>query len=168
MARAPREPAKLARGTAADPRTVSGTPSVITSIAPSDAPADTPSVKGVASGLRSKACNTTPAAANAAPTSAPAMARGSRAIKKIWASTFSANGMVPSNTRLRLMLVGPMSGATTQVTTASRPNPICTAQTRRRRLPAVAGRRAARVVVVSGISVRGATAAPVAPPSGVR
>ena len=40
------------------------------SIAPSAAPAETPSVNGVASGLRSSACRTTPAAASVAPTSA--------------------------------------------------------------------------------------------------
>ncbi len=40
-------------------------------MAPSDAPAETPSVNGVASGLRSSACRTTPAAASVAPTSAP-------------------------------------------------------------------------------------------------
>ena len=62
---------------------------VMASIAPSAAPAETPSVNGVASGLRSSAWNTTPAAASALPTSAPASARGSRATKKICASTLS-------------------------------------------------------------------------------
>ena len=74
-------------------------PKMITSIAPSDAPAETPSVNGVASGLRSSAWKTTPAAASAAPTSAPASTRGSRATKKICASTLSANGIDRSNAR---------------------------------------------------------------------
>ena len=68
-------------------------PNVIASMAPSDAPAETPSVYGVASGLRSRPWNTTPAAASVPPTSAAASARGSRAMKKICASTLSANGM---------------------------------------------------------------------------
>ena len=49
---------------------------VMTRIAPSAAPADTPSVNGVASGLRSSACMTTPAAASVAPTTAPVSTRG--------------------------------------------------------------------------------------------
>jgi hypothetical protein len=94
---------------------------VITRIAPSAAPAETPSVKGVASGFRRSACMTTPAEASVAPTTAPDRTRGSRATKKIWASTLSANGMERSNTRARLIFVLPMSGASTQVTTASAP-----------------------------------------------
>ena len=86
---------------------------MIASIAPSDAPAETPSVNGVASGLRSIAWKTTPAAASAAPTSAPASTRGSRAMKKICASTLSANGIDRSNARARLMCVLPTSGAST-------------------------------------------------------
>ena len=88
---------------------------MIASIAPSEAPAETPSVNGVASGLRSSAWKTTPAAASAAPTSAPASTRGSRATKKICASTLSANGIDRSNTRARLMCVLPTSGASRQV-----------------------------------------------------
>ncbi len=99
IATAPSAPAKLASGTALTPATASGVPKVIASIAPSAAPADTPSVNGVASGLRSSACSTTPAAASVAPTSAPASVRGRRATKKICASTLSAKGMRRSNTR---------------------------------------------------------------------
>ena len=51
------------------PSTLNSSCIVTASIAPSDAPADTPSVNGVASGLRSSACSTTPAAASVAPTS---------------------------------------------------------------------------------------------------
>ena len=68
------------------------------SMAPRAAPAETPSVNGVASGLRSSACSTTPDAASAAPTSAAASTRGSRATKKICASTFSAHGTEVSKT----------------------------------------------------------------------
>ena len=57
---------------------------VIARTAPSAAPVETPSVNGVASGLRSRPWNTTPAEANSAPTHAPASVRGSRATKKIW------------------------------------------------------------------------------------
>ena len=42
---APSDPAKLASGTAGMPASESGTPRMITSIAPNEAPADTPSVK---------------------------------------------------------------------------------------------------------------------------
>ena len=72
---------------------------MIASIAPSAAPDETPSVNGVASGLRSSAWNTTPAAARVAPTIAAASVRGSRAMKKICASGLSRNGMDVSNTR---------------------------------------------------------------------
>ena len=61
--------------------------------------AETPSVNGVASGLRSSACSTTPAAASVEPTSAPASTRGRRATKKICASTLSAQGIDGSKTR---------------------------------------------------------------------
>jgi hypothetical protein len=81
-------------------------------------------VNGVASALRSSAWNTTPAAASAAPTSAPATTRGIRATKKICASTFSLNGMDRSKTRARLIGELPMSGATRQVTIASRPKAV--------------------------------------------
>ena len=87
------EPAKLAAGTAGMPAHANVQPNVIASIAPSAAPADTPSVNGVASGLRSSPWKTTPADASIAPTSAPASVRGSRAMKKICASTLSANGI---------------------------------------------------------------------------
>ena len=69
------------------------------SMAPSAAPAETPSVNGVASGLRSSACSTTPDAASAAPTRAAASTRGRRATKKICASTFSAHGTDGSKAR---------------------------------------------------------------------
>ena len=82
-------------------------------MAPSAAPADTPSVNGVASGLRSSACSTTPEAASVAPTRAAASTRGSRATKKIWASTLSAQGIDVSNARVRLMDVLPTVGAST-------------------------------------------------------
>ena len=78
---------------------------MIASIAPSAAPLETPSVSGVASGLRSSAWKTTPAAASAPPTSAAASTRGSRAMKKICASTLSANGIERSKTRASEMCV---------------------------------------------------------------
>ena len=84
---------------------------MIASIAPSAAPDETPSVNGVASGLRSSPWKTTPAAASVPPTSAPASVRGSRATKKICASTLSANGTDASKARRRLMDVDPTSGA---------------------------------------------------------
>ena len=67
---APIAPAKLASGTAGTPTRPKLQPNVIASIAPSAAPAETPRVNGVASGLRSRPWNTTPAVASAAPTSA--------------------------------------------------------------------------------------------------
>ncbi len=91
------------------------------SMAPSAAPAETPSVKGVASGLRSSACSTTPDDASAAPTSAAASTRGRRATKKICASTFSAQGTEASNARDRLMAVLPSVGARTIAATAVAP-----------------------------------------------
>ena len=81
------------------------------SIAPSDAPAETPSVNGVASGLRSSACRTTPAAASVAPTRPPARTRGSRATKKICASTLSSHGIERSNARASEIGVLPTVGA---------------------------------------------------------
>jgi hypothetical protein len=114
---------------------------MITSIAPSEAPADTPSVKGVASGLRSSAWSTTPADASAAPTSAPASTRGRRAMNRIWASTLDAKGSDGSRARRRLIGVLPTSGASTQTTNASTPNPD-TVSTRRARI----GRAGARAV----------------------
>ena len=60
IATAARAPAKLAAGTAAQLAAARAPPTVRTSIAPSAAPADMPSVKGVASGLRNSAWNTTP------------------------------------------------------------------------------------------------------------
>ena len=81
------------------------------SIAPSAPPADTPSVNGVASGLRSIACSTTPAAASVAPTMAPDSTRGRRATKKICASTLSAQGIERSNAFASEMLVLPTVGA---------------------------------------------------------
>ena len=83
------------------------------SMAPSAAPAETPSVNGVASGLRSSACSTTPEAASAAPTRAAASTRGRRATKKICASTLSVHGTDGSKARPRLMAVLPSVGATT-------------------------------------------------------
>ena len=58
-------------------------PRTITRIAPNEPPAETPNVKGVAKGFLSKACKTTPDVASAAPTSAPAITRGIRAINNI-------------------------------------------------------------------------------------
>ncbi len=95
--------------------------SVSASIAPSAAPADTPRVNGVASGFLSSACSTTPEAASAEPTRAPASTRGRRATKKICASAFSANGTEASNTRRKSIVVDPTSGARRQVTTAPSP-----------------------------------------------
>ena len=69
-------------------------------------------MNGVASGFRSSACSTTPEAASADPTSAPASTRGRRATKKICASALSAKGIDESKTRQRLIDVEPMSGAT--------------------------------------------------------
>ena len=73
-------------------RTASRAPKVIAIIAPSDAPAATPSVNGVASGLRSSPERRRRPLPACAPTSAAASARGSRAMRKICASTLSANG----------------------------------------------------------------------------
>ena len=95
-------------------------PNVIAIIAPSEAPAETPSVYGVASGLRSSPWNTTPAAASVPPTSAAASARGRRAIKKICASTLSANGIDRLKTRAKSIDVEPMNGAAKTATTIAR------------------------------------------------
>ena len=119
MAVAPIDPAKLAIGTVETPSAPMSRPAAITSIAPSAAPADTPSVKGVARGLRSSACSTTPGAASVAPTMAAASTRGSRATKKICASTLSAQGIDGSNARVRLIDVLPTVGATTTAAAAA-------------------------------------------------
>jgi hypothetical protein len=121
MPTAPREPAKLARGTAEKPEMPDERSSVRASIAPSAAPADTPSVNGVASGLRRRACSTTPEAASDDPTSAPARTRGRRATKKICASALSENGTDESKTRDKLIDVEPMSGARRQTARAAAP-----------------------------------------------
>ena len=123
MAAARPAPARLAAGTGDHGPTARVPPRMMTSIAPSEAPAETPSVNGVASGLRSSAWNTTPADASAAPTSAPASMRGRRAMNRICASTLLANGIDESSARRRLMGELPTSGATTQVTSVSAPNP---------------------------------------------
>ena len=93
------------------PSIPTSSPNAIASIAPSAPPADTPSVNGVASGLRSMACSTTPAAASAAPTIAPDSTRGRRATKKICASTFCSQGMERSNAFASEMFVLPTVGA---------------------------------------------------------
>src|SRR5437588_3911155 len=67
-----------------------------------------------------------------APTSAAASTRGSRVRKKICASTLSANGCEPSNTRASEMCVLPASGANRQAIAASDPNPATVAARRRR------------------------------------
>src|SRR5947207_3948137 len=121
MAEATTAPARLASGTEASTQTAVLPPKVMASTAPSAAPVDTPSVNGVASGLPSSACITTPAAASVAPTIAPVSTRGIRAMKKICASTLSANGIDRSNARARLMWVLPTSGASRQAATASAP-----------------------------------------------
>src|SRR5512144_1719742 len=61
--------------------------------------------------------------ANALPTSAAAMTRGSRAMKKICASMLSAYGCELSKTFRRLMLVPPASGASRHAASARIPNP---------------------------------------------
>ena len=125
------EPANAATGTAEMPRNASDRLKVIARIAPSAAPVDTPSVNGVASGLRNRPWKTTPADAKSAPTHAPASVRGSRATKKICASTLSANGIEKSKTRRRLTDVGPTSGASSSVTAVSAPNPATVRRKRR-------------------------------------
>src|SRR5215213_2338543 len=132
MINAPIDPAKLASGTAVTPSSVKSALNVIASTAPSAAPAETPSVSGDASGLRSSAWNTTPARARAAPTRAAARTRGSRATKKICASTLSANGIERSKTRLRLIGVLPTSGASSIAASASAPKAAKLTATRRR------------------------------------
>src|SRR5438552_6702085 len=121
MVSAPIDPAKLANGTAEIDRKVKSAPSAIANVAPSAAPADTPSVSGDASGFLRSAWNTTPAEARPPPTSAAASTRGSRATKKIWASTLSANGVEPT-TRPRRIDVLPASGANRHAASASTPN----------------------------------------------
>ena len=78
-----------------------------------------PSVNGVASGLRSSACSTTPDAASAPPTRPAASTRGSRATKKICASTLSAHGMPRSKARARLIGVLPTTGASSSGTAST-------------------------------------------------
>src|SRR5574339_667997 len=133
MINAPIEPAKLASGTAVTPSSVKSALKVIASTAPSAAPAETPSVSGDASGFRSSAWNTTPARARAAPTRAAARTRGSRATKKIWASTLSANGIERSKTRPSLIGVLPTSGASSIAASARAPKAAMLAPSRRRR-----------------------------------
>ena len=106
---------------------------MIASIAPSAAPAETPSVNGVASGLRSSPWKTTPALASMAPTSAPASTRGSRATKKICASTLLSNGTAESNTRRRLIDVDPASGPRMTAAAARPPNTSNVSDSRRAR-----------------------------------
>src|SRR2546428_10597296 len=117
----------------------------MTITAPSVAPDDTPSVSGDASGLRSRAWNTTPATAKLPPTSAAASTRGSRATKNTCASTLSANGIVRLNTRDSEIGVLPTIGATRPHTTVSAPN-AATVTTSRRRTSVGAGKRHHREV----------------------
>src|SRR5262245_41400095 len=129
---APADPAKLAIGIADTPNTDTSRWNAMTMIAPSAAPAETPSVSGDASGFLSSAWNTTPATANALPTSAAAITRGSRATKNTCASTFSANGIERSNARVKLIDVLPTSGAVRHTTNASAPKPAIVSAMRRR------------------------------------
>ncbi len=73
------------------------------------------------------------------PTSAPARVLGSRAMKKICASTFSANGTERSNARRRLMCVDPISGASRMAPAASNPKPTIVAANRRPKDAVVTG-----------------------------
>ena len=132
MATAASEPMKLAAGAAGMPAHANDQLNVMASIAPSAAPADTPSVNGVASGLRSSPWNTTPAHASIDPTSAPASVRGSRATKKICASTLSANGMRRIERRAGEIGRSRRAGATRIAPRASTPKHR-TVRTRRRR-----------------------------------
>ena len=122
MSTAPRAPARLASGTDVSAPPVHAGRKVSASIAPSADPDDTPSVNGVASGLRSSACMTTPATASVAPTSPAASTRGRRAMKKIWASRFSAKGRDRSSTARRSIGVDPTSGAPTMAASSRTPN----------------------------------------------
>src|SRR5580765_6547124 len=133
MPSAPAAPANVATGTAETPSTALSMWNVMTTTAPSVAPDDTPSVSGDASGFRRNAWNTTPAIANALPTSTDARTRGSRATKNTWASTLSAKGIVRSNTRDKWIVVLPMSGAVRQTAMVSAPKPATVASRRRRR-----------------------------------
>ena len=95
-------------------------PKTITSIAPNEPPAETPKVKGVAKGFLNKACKTTPDVASAAPTRAPAITRGVRAINNIWASIFSEKGISKLNAEFKLIDVEPTKGASTQIANAAK------------------------------------------------
>ena len=134
MAVATSEPAKLASGIDVIPSTLNSSLIVTASIAPSDAPAETPSVNGVASGLRSSAWRTTPAAASVAPTRPPARTRGSRATKKICASTLSSQGIERSNARASEIGVLPTVGAQIMTAIANTANAATTVTIRRRML----------------------------------
>src|SRR5215218_5662717 len=131
------DPAKLATGTLTTCAAANAPVNVIASMAPRAAPAETPNVNGVASGLRSRAWNTTPAAASALPTQAAASTRGSLATKKICASTLSANAIEGSNTRRRSIGVLPTSGARRHAEAATSPKPA-TARTSDRLMGAAA------------------------------
>ncbi len=106
-------------------------------------------MNGVASGLRSIAWKTTPAAASAAPTHAAASTRGIRATKKICASTLSANGIERSNTRAMLIGVLPTSGASRHAAAASVPKPASVSASR-----ALIGRRAASAYSMAVMGAR--------------
>src|SRR5262245_58550037 len=159
-------PAKLAAETVENGPIVKVPPNTITTIAPSDAPADTPSVNGVASGFRSKAWKTTPAAARAAPTSAPAITRGSRATNRICASALSAKGIERSSARAMSMWVVPTRGASAPKPAVDQTRRVRTGRYESRRTPAGAVEAAARVFIVDAPLRRHCAGAP--PRSGGR
>ena len=123
IASAPSEPAKLASGIVDSPKSATSALKVIASMAPSEAPAETPSVSGEASGLCSSAWKMTPDTASAAPTSAAASTRGTRATKKICASMLSAHGFERLKTSARRIGVLPIVGASSSASAVSRPKP---------------------------------------------
>ncbi len=58
-------------------------PASMPASAPTEAPPETPSTKGSASGLRNRACSSTPASASRLPTANAEIARGSRIVRTI-------------------------------------------------------------------------------------
>ena len=107
MATAASEPTKLAAVTADTPDIDTCRRNDIASIAPSAAPAETPSVNGVASGLRSSAWKTTPAAASdGADEDRGHDARQPRDEEDLRVDVVG-EGHAPSKTRSRLMRVVP-------------------------------------------------------------
>ena len=119
MPTAPSEPAKLAIGTAENPAMPDGRSSVSASIAPERRAGGDAERKRRRERVAQQRLQHDAGRGQRRADQAPASTRGSRAMKKICASAFSANGIDESKTRQRLIDVDPTSGASRHTMTAA-------------------------------------------------